>query len=249
MHYWQLHIGDWSKSCGHLTPSETGFYVRLLNVYYDTETPIPADLSAACRLVGARTPRERDEISGLMAEFFTLKDDGWHNKRADSEINRLHEIGQKRSNAAAKRWHTTSNANAMQLHTTSNALQDSKTPRLQDSKKDQDQEPAAEAPAKKTPAAKGERLSVDWSLPDDWKPDAIAAGVPVGAVDLEGRKFRDYWVAKTGKDATKMDWQATWRNWCRNAVARTYRPTQGKPSKHDLSQMNYSNGVTPDGKF
>jgi len=140
-------------------------------------------------------------------------------------------------------------ANAMQLHTTSNALQDSKTPRLQDSKKDQDQEPAAEAPAKKTPAAKGERLLVDWSLPDDWKPDAIAAGVPVGAVDLEGRKFRDYWVAKTGKDATKMDWQATWRNWCRNAVARTYRPTQGKPSKHDLSQMNYSNGVTPDGKF
>ena len=92
-------------------------------------------------------------------------------------------------------------------------------------------------------------MSVDWSLPDDWKPDAIAAGVPVGAVDLEGRKFRDYWVAKTGKDATKMDWQATWRNWCRNAVARTYRPTQGKPSKHDLSQMDYSKGVTPDGRF
>lgn len=108
---------------------------------------------------------------------------------------------------------------------------------------------AAEAPAKKTPAAKGERLSVDWSLPDDWKPDAIAAGVPVGAVDLEGRKFRDYWVAKTGKDATKLDWQATWRNWCRNAVSRTYRPAQGKPSKHDLSQMDYSKGVTPDGRF
>lgn len=108
---------------------------------------------------------------------------------------------------------------------------------------------AAEAPAKKTSAAKGERLSVDWSLPDDWKSDAIAAGVPVGAVDLEGSKFRDYWVAKTGKDATKHDWQATWRNWCRNAVARTYRPTQGKPSKHDLSQMDYSKGVTSDGKF
>jgi len=132
MHYWQLHIGDWSKSCGHLSPSETGFYVRLLNVYYDTESPIPADLSSACRLAGARTPREREEISCLLSEFFTLLEDGWHNKRADSEINRLQLIGEKRSNAAAKRWHTTSNANALQVHTTSNALQDSKTPRLQE---------------------------------------------------------------------------------------------------------------------
>ncbi len=246
MHYWQLHIGDWSKSCGHLSPSEVGFYVRLLNVYYDTESPIPADLSAACRLVGARTPRERDEISGLMAEFFTLKDDGWHNKRADSEINRLHDIGQKRSNAAAKRWHTTSNASAMQVHTTSNALQDSKTPRLQDSKKEQ--EHTAEASADRKTSARGVRLSGDWVLPEDWKPDALAAGVPVGAVDLEASKFCDYWSAKTGKDATKLDWQATWRNWCRNASSRTYKTQVGKPSKHDISQMNYDT-VKPDGSF
>lgn len=36
---------------------------------------------------------------------------------------------------------------------------------------------------------------------------------------LEGEKFRDHWVAKTGKDATKTDWLATWRNWCRSPIA------------------------------
>lgn len=37
----------------------------------------------------------------------------------------------------------------------------------------------------------------------------------------ETEKFIDYWKAKSGKDATKKDWVATWRNWMRNAAERT----------------------------
>lgn len=40
------------------------------------------------------------------------------------------------------------------------------------------------------------------------------------ALALEHDKFCDYWWAKAGRDATKLDWVATWRNWCRNASAR-----------------------------
>lgn len=29
--------------------------------------------------------------------------------------------------------------------------------------------------------------------------------------------FKDFWSAKSGKDATKVDWSATWRMWARNA--------------------------------
>ncbi len=29
-------------------------------------------------------------------------------------------------------------------------------------------------------------------------------------------QFADYWKAKPGKDGCKLDWVATWRNWCRN---------------------------------
>lgn len=28
--------------------------------------------------------------------------------------------------------------------------------------------------------------------------------------------FRDYWIAKPGKDGRKLDWTATWHNWVRN---------------------------------
>ena len=30
-----------------------------------------------------------------------------------------------------------------------------------------------------------------------------------------GAMFADHWHAKVGKDAAKLDWLATWRNWCR----------------------------------
>lgn len=78
-----------------------------------------------------------------------------------------------------------------------------------------------EAPRKRSAASPGEhgtRLPVDWVLPDDWRqwcrrerpdldPDAVA------------EQFRDFWVAKPGKDGRKADWQATWRNWCRGQKA------------------------------
>jgi hypothetical protein len=110
----------------------------------------------------------------------------------------------------------------------------------------EDQKPcAANAP----PAAKrASRLPDDWTLPPDWLADAEQIGLPSGSIPTEAAKFRDYWIAKSGKDATKADWRATWRNWCRTAVERTHRPT-GKPSKHDLSRMNYTEGVSKDGSF
>jgi hypothetical protein len=34
---------------------------------------------------------------------------------------------------------------------------------------------------------------------------------------VEFEKFRDYWIAQPGQKGVKLDWDATWRNWCRNA--------------------------------
>jgi hypothetical protein len=34
----------------------------------------------------------------------------------------------------------------------------------------------------------------------------------------ETEKFINHWTAKSGKDATKLDWAATWRNWMLRAV-------------------------------
>lgn len=40
-------------------------------------------------------------------------------------------------------------------------------------------------------------------------------------LDLETEKFRNYWAAKAGSGATKLDWPATWRNWILSAATRS----------------------------
>ena len=77
-------------------------------------------------------------------------------------------------------------------------------------------------------------------LPDDWRPDReYWEAAQLIKTDLTqewfvqvAHKFKDYWIAKSGKDATKADWLATWRNWIRREVenAKGGSGTTGKQS-------------------
>ena len=67
-------------------------------------------------------------------------------------------------------------------------------------------------------------------LPSNWHPgdDGLAICVDRGLDFAETlASFRDFWSAKSGQDATKLDWDATWRNWCRREKP---RPTTGAPA-------------------
>lgn len=77
-----------------------------------------------------------------------------------------------------------------------------------------------EAPRKPQRAAtkRGTRLDPDWRPSDDTREWTLRRlSQPDAAVELE--KFHNYWLAKTGKDATKLDWDRTWRNWVLNSRA------------------------------
>ena len=76
------------------------------------------------------------------------------------------------------------------------------------------------APSAKSP--RGTALPKDWTLPDDWKNWAEKERPDVDVATVAD-SFRDFWIAKPGKDGRKADWQATWRNWVRNQRAQTFR--------------------------
>lgn len=64
-------------------------------------------------------------------------------------------------------------------------------------------------------ARKGSRLAEDWVLPRSWGQWAMEQfQVTADQVRAEAQRFKDHWLAKAGKDAAKLDWYATWRNWC-----------------------------------
>ena len=86
MNYYEHHIGDYAEATAHLSFVEDAAYSRLIRKYYATERPLPADVKAAQRLVGARTKEEREAVETVLNEFFELRDDGWHQTRCDEEI-------------------------------------------------------------------------------------------------------------------------------------------------------------------
>lgn len=85
------------------------------------------------------------------------------------------------------------------------------------------------------PAAPRQRKGT--RLPDNWVPSEATrewqrrefAGVDVRTEHL---KFTNYWLAKSGRDATKTDWERTWQNWIINAAERAgiRRGTPAQPT-------------------
>ncbi|MDB1113565.1 hypothetical protein [Pseudomonas extremaustralis] len=121
---------------------------------------------------------------------------------------------------------------------------------------DQDQEQVvADAPAPaqaETPPGKkskrGTRLPADWIAPDGWLAWAKGERSELDDRMLKAMadSFKDYWVSKSGANATKLDWEATWRNWVRNqrigGAGQRAGPT--KPSPHlNLDQIDHEAGL------
>jgi hypothetical protein len=60
---------------------------------------------------------------------------------------------------------------------------------------------------------RGARLPADWSPTEADRAYAAAQGFSPALTERVAERFRNYWLAKTGRNATKLDWPATWRNW------------------------------------
>lgn len=74
--------------------------------------------------------------------------------------------------------------------------------------------------------------SVATRIPKDWamSPEFLEAGQAIFSgwepehFAAVADQFRDYWLAKAGKDALKVDWLATWRTWLRRETTRPTLP-------------------------
>lgn len=79
-------MGDFQADTMSLSMMEQGAYDRLLDYYYATEKPIPADADRAAIICRAVTEPERAAVDFVLGAYFVREHDGWHNARADREI-------------------------------------------------------------------------------------------------------------------------------------------------------------------
>lgn len=90
--------------------------------------------------------------------------------------------------------------------------------------------------------ARGSRLRADWTPDASSREFATAQGLQP---DATAAQFRDYWIAQPGARGIKLDWPATWRNWCRNEARR--RPGRSGQASSKLDWMRGNFAFLPEG--
>lgn len=78
---------------------------------------------------------------------------------------------------------------------------------------------------------RGKRLQENWEPSEEDRNKALDMGFNWEQVDNEANKFRDYWIGVPGAKGVKVNWSATWRNWCRSAKDRSRAPSYSNANR------------------
>lgn len=206
MHFYSFNIGDYASHTRHLSHMEDLAYRRLLDLYYLHEQPLNECSTTVARLINMRDFEK--EVQLVLEEFFTLEDGrGWVNLRADAEVQKYHG----RLEAASR----AGKASAQQrLNTSSTTVRPNKK-----------QEPINKKQETSVESKRATRMSPNFELPQEWV-EWVQANKPEVDARQTFEQFKDYWIAKAGADAAKLDWFSTWRNWVRRDTTRkaSYQP-------------------------
>jgi uncharacterized protein YdaU (DUF1376 family) len=114
MNFFKLYIGDYQRDTAHLSVTEHGAYMLMLQHYYATEKPLPTG-KALHRMLRAQDKDERDAIDSVAAQFWSKTPEGLLvNVRADAEITKA--VVQAETNARIAREREARRIAARQEH-------------------------------------------------------------------------------------------------------------------------------------
>lgn len=85
MHYYQHNIKDFRSGVINFTREERWLYRDMLDVYYDTESPLPTDIQNVCDAIGA-LDSEHGAVAKILRIKFTKTDNGWVHERCEVEL-------------------------------------------------------------------------------------------------------------------------------------------------------------------
>lgn len=216
-----------------LTLKQRGAYNSLLDLLYSRDGNVPDDDARVSRMISCHWR----EWATIKAELIAIgkvwvEDGNLRARRVQETIKEASDFGQEQSRRASKKWAKSENIkeNNEAVMPAGNANIATPTPTEVTSLRS-----VAAAPKR----AKGTRLPDDWSLPNEWgKWAQDDLGLDAKFIRQQTAVFRDYWIAKAGANATKLDWQATWRNWMRKAAQDRSRDRGGSARQPSMLELN-----------
>lgn len=181
-----------------------------------------------------------DEIRRRLLEVFLIDEQfhpcGWdkRQRRSDSSVDRVRKFREKARGAlAAERGNGDVTPDVTEVKRYSNGLEEEEEkkeiPPLTSSGTPLGENDATTPTAgrKGRGSATATRLPAGFELTPERRAIAAAEGLDP---DRTFAKFADFWRAASGARARKCDWDATWRNWCRDEHDRGKTPARGRPA-------------------
>lgn len=254
-----LYVSDYLADTMHLSTAEHGAYLLLIMHYWRTGDGLTVDDAQLAR-ISRCTSKNWQKMKPAILSFFVLIDGKYRHKRIDRQLSIAIERYQlqidRGKSGAAKRWaKSLKNKDAAMLRPSFQNASSIKQAMLKNSQPEPepyliDKSISIEAQTSFAPTqnarfdenisckikVRGSRWPDGAIVPDDWLKSGELARLKsqLPAIDLrsEALKFANYWAAKSGGGATKIDWQRTWINWALNA-----RGTQNGERTERKSQL------------
>jgi uncharacterized protein YdaU (DUF1376 family) len=210
--FYKMDPAAWDFGTAELTLEQEAAYLRVVNAIHKHDAPVPNNDRVLAGLFRTSTRKARALISELIdAGKLVLEGDKIWNERARSDMVHRQFVSGSASVRGSKGGRTRAE-NASKSLENNDAAQATASSRIEENRIDNKRE------AKASPKT-GSRLNADWFLPASWGEWALSEGASQELIRIEASKFKDYWIGLAGAKARKADWQATWRNWIRKAIA------------------------------
>jgi uncharacterized protein YdaU (DUF1376 family) len=249
MHYYQFNIGDYAKSTKHLTLLEDLAYRRLLDIYYDTEKPLNSNVKQLARIAGMSA--HTDEITNVLADFFTETEEGFTQKKAACEIEAYQakagtarvngKLGgrPKKTQPEPKETQSVNSANPDET-----GLQGNYKPLTTNYKPTTiNQEPVVEDHIYSTLPKKGifslsqsTKIPRDFPINKEMKDWALHENITAD-LESETTQFVDHF---TSKGEARENWLPAWRFWMRNTLKYNQKKPNDKYEKDIQALQNWS---------
>jgi uncharacterized protein YdaU (DUF1376 family) len=263
--YVRFYGRDWRGGCFGMSLEQEGLYIRICAYIFDTGYRLPLNDSQASKFMGLHTNayvKVRNQLAALGK--LVRHDDGWTVARAEKERRNAEEgelaAARKHDGAALPDGppalegqpdacvdtlgdtHPVSHPVTPPITPGDTPLV---TPQVFFGKPNEInalsniQEPIAKKEKKTSSSSpRGARLANDWHPSEDlcqWTRTTFPQST-AESLQREVENFRDYWTSRPGSAACKLDWNATWRVWCRRAFAAgPMRPRAGSASSYSRS--------------
>lgn len=100
--WYSFYPKDYRDKTSGLTMVQDCAYRRLMDEYYITSKPLPANADVLLRICRAFADDEKAAVPFVLEQYFTLEADGWHHQRIDEELQHRADLSEKRAKAGSK---------------------------------------------------------------------------------------------------------------------------------------------------